>query len=748
MPGVRFLVVLIAALVSVPPAAAEIQEYSEDFRDWLQRDPAFTTALWDTVAGELRLPPQPLGARGSLNTLGTAYLVARLGTHLLVADGTGGLLAIDPANPDQPLQVDQLTLADQARSLAVAGSWAYVAVGAAGLQAVNVANPADLSASGVADGPGYAQGVALAGGWAYVAQGVAGVGVYDLAAPGAPSHGVDLPAGDFVRGLAVGGGRLLAADGTRGLKVYSLANPALPARVDSLDTPGNCQGVALAGSLAFLADGAAGLQVVDLDTGGRAAVVAGLALPGTAMSVTVAGDTLLIAGGDGGLHLVDVSVPTMPVLVGTAPSLNWAYQALAMGTGIWLADGAAGLRAFTADPHGLDENADAARSLDLNPGPDPVLRARLSADYEDSVLFFLSGNGGSTWTPVAADGSWFDFPTPTLDVRWRVRLAVADGWPGPVVRSLTLGLDRSVSHAVITGVTDVPGDTGGQVRLRWLASRHDAAGAPYVVTGYSVYRRIDAGKRWPAGEWEYLLTVPADREAEYASIAPTLHDATPDDPAWSVYFVRTRTAVPGVFFDSQPDSGQSLDDLRPAAPTGFVVDRSDGQATALSWDPSPEPDFAHFRLYRSQDGSLPPGPLTLWQVTAATSWLDPTAGFWHYDLTVVDTRGRESLPATAVSAVPAAVGGLQLGPATPNPSNPATAVHFTVPATGARVRIAVHDARGRLVRVLADGWFGGGPQVRIWDGRDQQGRAAASGVYTVRLDGAGRQKSLKLTMVR
>ena len=530
MPRTHLLTILITTLLVVRPAAAEIQEYTEDFRSWQQRDPAFTTALWDTTAGELRLPPKPLGARGTLNTLGTAYAVVRSGAHLLVADGAGGLLAIDPADPDQPVQVDQLALADQARGLAVAGTWAYVAVGGAGLQAVNAADPTDLLAGGVADGPGYAQGVAVAGGWAYVAQGAAGVGVFDLAAPGAPSHRVDLAAGDFVRSVAVGGGRLLAADGARGLRIYSLADPAQPAPVDSVDTPGNCQGVALVGGLAYLADGAGGLQVMDLDAAGGAALVAGLALPGTAMSVTVAGDTLLVAGGDGGLHLVDVTVPTAPQLVGTAPSLNWAYRGLPLGDEVWLADGAAGLRAFTADPYGLDEGAAAARSLDLNPGTDPVLRARLSADYEDSVFFFLSADGGGTWSSVAADGSWLDFPAPVQDVRWRVRLAVADGWPGPVVRSLTVGLDRAVSHAVITGVTDVPDDGGGQVRLRWLASRHDAAGGQHLVTGYSIYRRIDAGKRWPAGEWEYLLTVPADREAEYAAVAPTLHDATAGDP--------------------------------------------------------------------------------------------------------------------------------------------------------------------------------------------------------------------------
>jgi hypothetical protein len=740
----------LAAAVLTPATAvrAEITEVTEDFRTYAGRDAAFTTALWDTAAGELRLPAAPLQTRGALNTLGTAYAMAPLGAHLLVADGSGGLVSVDPADPDQPTESDQLALTDQARAVAVSGAWAWAAVGNAGLQAVDASNPAALVAGGTADCPGFAQGVVTSGGWAYVAQGASGLAVFDLAAPGAPVHTLDVAGQDFMRGVATDGTTLLAADGSAGLKVYSLATAGQPAPVDTIDTPGVCQGAALRGGYAFLADGASGLQVVDLAAPGGAALVTSLSLAGTAMSVTVAGDTLLVAAGNGGLHLVDITDPVAPVLVGTAATANWAYQAVAAGGHIWLADGAAGVRGFTADPFGLDEDANEARSLNLAAGGDPVTQARLAADFTDSASFFLSGDGGATWQPVPPDGSWLSFDPPAVDVRWRALLKVADGWPGPVVRSITLGLDQAVSHAVITSVGDVPDDDGGRVRLRWQASRHDAADGDHVVTEYSIYRRIDAGKLWPDGEWEYLLTVPADREAEYAAVAPTLHDATPDDEAWSVFFVRTRTSVPGVFFDSRPDSGQSVNDLRPAPPTGFLVDRGTGDGTDMQWHASLEPDFAHFRIYRSAVAGVPPGPATLLHVTTGTSWRDETPGWWYYDLTVVDTSGRESLPAAAVSGVPGAAAGLRLGLPVPNPANPATHIRFTVPPGGARVRLTVHDARGRLVRVLCDERLGAGEQALRWDGRDDVGRDAASGVYTVRLAGAVGAGVRKLTLVR
>ncbi len=292
-----------------------------------------------------------------------------------------------------------------------------------------------------------------------------------------------------------------------------------------------------------------------LGADGTLARLTTLALPGTAMGVTLAGDTLLVAAGNGGLHLVDIADPRAPVLLGTAPSQGWAWQALATGNAIWLADGSAGLRAFATDPYGLDPDANQARSLDLNTSIDPVRRAGLVADFGDTYASSLSGDRGVTWTAVTTGRRLAGLRPAGDDLRWRARLSpAADGTP-PVCRSLTVSLDRDASHAVITGVTDVPDDDGGQVRVRWQASRHDAPGSTYLVTEYSIYRRIDAGKRWPEGAWEYLLSVPADREAEYAAVVPTLATARP----------RPRPGRRSSCARARPPSGSSSTRARTAA---------------------------------------------------------------------------------------------------------------------------------------------------------------------------------------
>ncbi|MFO7609625.1 MAG: M14 family zinc carboxypeptidase [Candidatus Krumholzibacteriia bacterium] len=57
--------------------------------------------------------------------------------------------------------------------------------------------------------------------------------------------------------------------------------------------------------------------------------------------------------------------------------------------------------------------------------------------------------------------------------------------------------------------------------------------------------------------------------------------------------------------------------------------------------------------------------------------------------------------------------------------------------TAAQVTVDVHDLRGALVRRLHTGRLDSGERTLVWDGRDRGGRAAASGVYLVRLK-AGR----------
>jgi len=70
----------------------------------------------------------------------------------------------------------------------------------------------------------------------------------------------------------------------------------------------------------------------------------------------------------------------------------------------------------------------------------------------------------------------------------------------------------------------------------------------------------------------------------------------------------------------------------------------------------------------------------------------------------------------------------------PNPANPAVTIRCTLPRDD-RLEVTLHDVRGRLVRRLADRDAPAGTHDLRWDGRDDQGRALASGAYIYRLAG-------------
>ena len=68
----------------------------------------------------------------------------------------------------------------------------------------------------------------------------------------------------------------------------------------------------------------------------------------------------------------------------------------------------------------------------------------------------------------------------------------------------------------------------------------------------------------------------------------------------------------------------------------------------------------------------------------------------------------------------------------PNPSSGDLAVEYALPKS-ARVTLGVFDLAGRLVRSVVDSELEAGLHRSAWDGNDQSGRRAGSGIYLVRL---------------
>ena len=101
---------------------------------------------------------------------------------------------------------------------------------------------------------------------------------------------------------------------------------------------------------------------------------------------------------------------------------------------------------------------------------------------------------------------------------------------------------------------------------------------------------------------------------------------------------------------------------------------------------------------------------------------------------VVYDPAAQPTPVAVGDAAPAAR--LELSPPAPDPVRGSARFAFALPVAG-DVTLELFDALGRHVRTLAAASLPAGRYVRIWDARDEAGRAVPAGVYLARLSSSG-----------
>ncbi len=90
---------------------------------------------------------------------------------------------------------------------------------------------------------------------------------------------------------------------------------------------------------------------------------------------------------------------------------------------------------------------------------------------------------------------------------------------------------------------------------------------------------------------------------------------------------------------------------------------------------------------------------------------------------------------------------VQLGPNVPNPFNPATRIRFVL-AVPSRVELAVYSLDGRRVRTLAAARYIAGEHTVTWNGRDDDDRSVAAGIYLYRLQTDALTLTRKMVLVK
>jgi len=112
-----------------------------------------------------------------------------------------------------------------------------------------------------------------------------------------------------------------------------------------------------------------------------------------------------------------------------------------------------------------------------------------------------------------------------------------------------------------------------------------------------------------------------------------------------------------------------------------------------------------------------------------------------------DTLSEPEVPEDVNPDLPAVPAVFALEQNYPNPFNPCTTIRYALPR-GGDVLLTVYDVLGQRVAVLVDGPQDAGEHSVVWDGRDDTGEEAASGMYLYRLEAEKSAAVKKMVLVK
>ncbi len=181
----------------------------------------------------------------------------------------------------------------------------------------------------------------------------------------------------------------------------------------------------------------------------------------------------------------------------------------------------------------------------------------------------------------------------------------------------------------------------------------------------------------------------------------------------------------------------------------------------INWHKNSEADIQYYDLYYSITvNDKPPADWTLLANNiTGTSYthvgLTPGGGpkKVHYKIKAKDTAGQPSgfsniLTTPFVYQMEKERGSealsFTLHQNFPNPFNPVTSITYVVPSAS-RVSLSVYNSLGQLVKELVNEDQESGTKQVLWNGKDENGREAASGVYVYKLQ-IGQQTAVRKMM--
>ena len=138
--------------------------------------------------------------------------------------------------------------------------------------------------------------------------------------------------------------------------------------------------------------------------------------------------------------------------------------------------------------------------------------------------------------------------------------------------------------------------------------------------------------------------------------------------------------------------------------------------------------------------------------TNATSYTSAYEGYPLGDLNWFPARKTDwegaGMPTTdveeAVNSLPTE---FSLSQNFPNPFNPTTSIVFSLAKTG-HVKISIYNMLGQKIQDLVNQKVIAGTHEVAWNGKDQSGKAASSGIYFYRMETDSHIAMKKMTLIK
>lgn len=367
---------------------------------------------------------------------------------------------------------------------------------------------------------------------------------------------------------------------------------------------------------------------------------------------------------------------------------------------------------------------------------------------EDVTSVRVCDNG---WISFDTDAFWDYFNWPMPDAHGNHSI-IAPFWDNlDPMRILPGGPGYLAGDELKDGVYTWHDAAGGRFIVEWSRVRHFIKTDIHHLQTFQVILLDPAMHSTPTGDGEirfqYRQVTNADYLRNYATVG--FEDATETRGLQLSYC--------GINMDGMAPLGPGLAvRVTTEAPTyaPFLVDdfrcEPDPEAgLRLSWTTRDERPVLGWRLVRVDGGREEALGAVL--PSAARSFRDAAADpdrDASYRLVALHPWDQESRlgPFDYVAGQDTQLR-LALGQSRPNPMTASTRIDYVLPAPG-RLSLKIYDAAGRLVRTLHDGPASAGPGAVDWNGRDDAGRPAATGIYFYRLETGDKALTRKLMLVR